>query len=230
MPSVSCFCLVACPFLPFTTPTAFMRTYESSVCFASLYRIITILHLVSSRDISWAKSDVFLWSSVEPSIGIISGCLPVLRPLMMHIMEHWFRFVPVVRKSSTDKSKSSRDFTLNPLETISKKRTRKIKKHDVESTNFTNFTQIEDELEVDAHGAVTQVGKDDKKIRVSVRKDRDETGTWRPDDDEICLTTTTAHRSASEAGVEDRSTEDPDRDRIRITTKFKWDEASQHRH
>ncbi|KZM25429.1 uncharacterized protein EKO05_0000649 [Ascochyta rabiei] len=202
----------------------------SFVCFASLYRIITILRLVSSRDISWAKSDVFLWSSVEPSIGIISGCLPVLRPLMTYILESWFRFVPEVRTNSSKKSKSSRNFTLNPLETISKKRTRKIKKHDLESTNMTNFTQIDEELEVDAHGAVTYVGKEDKKIKVSVRKGRDETGTWRPDDDEMCLTKTTAHRSLSGAGMEDRSKEILDRDGIRMTTKFEWDEASRHRH
>ncbi|KAH6642825.1 hypothetical protein C7974DRAFT_386223 [Boeremia exigua] len=208
----------------------FMFLLGSFVCFASLYRIITILRLVSSRDISWAKSDVFLWSSVEPSIGIISGCLPTLRPLMMYIIENWFSFVPVVSKGSTDRSKSSRDFTLNPLETISKKRTRKIKKPDLESTNITNFTQIDDELGVDAHGAVTHVDKDDKKIRVSVRKDHDKTGNWRPDDDEMCLTTTTVHRSASGAGMEDGSIESLDRDGIRMTTKFEWDEAPQHRH
>lgn len=149
---------------------------------------------------------------------------------MMHILESWFSVVPAVRKSFSNKSKSSRNFTLNPLETISKKRTRKIKMHDLENTNITNFTQIDDELEVDAHGAVTYVGKEDKKIMVSVRKDRDTTGTWRPDDDEICLTTTTVHRSASGAGVEDRSTGSLDRDGIRMTTKFEWDEASQHRH
>ncbi|CAG5180885.1 uncharacterized protein ALTATR162_LOCUS9486 [Alternaria atra] len=44
----------------------------SFVCFASLYRIITIVRLVQTTDISWAKSDVFIWSSVEPSVGIIS--------------------------------------------------------------------------------------------------------------------------------------------------------------
>ncbi|KAJ4359435.1 hypothetical protein N0V95_002182 [Ascochyta clinopodiicola] len=197
----------------------------SFVCFASLYRIITILRLVRSRDISWAKSDVFLWSSVEPSIGIISGCLPVLRPLMMKILESWFKFAPSTRNSS--KQSKSSGFTLSPLETISKKRTRKPRKHDLESTNMTNFTQIDDEVEVDAHGTVTYIGKEEKKTRVSVRQDHDETGTWRPDDDEICLTTTTVHRSSSGAGVEERSTESLDRDGIRMTTKFEWDEASQ---
>ncbi|KAH6876100.1 hypothetical protein BKA58DRAFT_419471 [Alternaria rosae] len=54
-----------------------------SVCFASLYRIITIVRLMAAQDISWKKSDVFIWSSVEPSIGIISGCLPTLQPFFI---------------------------------------------------------------------------------------------------------------------------------------------------
>jgi hypothetical protein len=200
--------------------------YKTSVCFASLYRIITITHLVRTRDISWAKSDVFIWSSVEPSIGIISGCLPTLRPLMMYILESWFGHKPSTQKSSSNKS--SRPYPLNTLETISKKRTRKIsKKDELESTNFTNFTQLEDEVEVDANGAVTSLGKDEKKIRVSIRRDHDDSGTWRPDDDEMCLTTTTIHRSASGTGEEDRSTESLDREGITMTTKFEWDEARQ---
>jgi len=40
---------------------------------------------MASLDVSWKKSDVFIWSSVEPSIGIISGCLPTLHPLLIRI-------------------------------------------------------------------------------------------------------------------------------------------------
>jgi hypothetical protein len=57
--------------------------YLSSVCIASGIRIKVIVDLTKSRDISWAKSDVFIWSSVEPSVGIISCCLPTLRGLMI---------------------------------------------------------------------------------------------------------------------------------------------------
>lgn len=146
---------------------------------------------------------------------------------MMKILESWFGFVPAAHNSSSKQNRSSHELA---LETISKKRTRKIKKHDLDSTNMTNFTMIDDELEVDAHGVVTYVGKEDKKTRASVRKERDEPETWRPDDDEMCLTTTTAQRSSSGAGVEDRSTESLDRDGITMTTKFEWDEAPQHRH
>lgn len=209
---------------PLRTTTA----YKSSVCFASLYRIITITRLVQSRDISWAKSDVFIWSSVEPSIGIISGCLPTLRPLLMYILESCFQFVPSTRKSSS--GKGSRTYPMNPLETISKKRTRKIsKKDDLESTSFTNFTQLEDEVEDDNKGIVTAVMREDKKTRDSVRRDRDHSGAWRPDEDEMCLTITTIHRGGSLHGGagEGQSLDSVEREGITMTKKFEWDEARQ---
>jgi len=110
-----------------------------SVCFASLYRIITITHLVQSKDISWAKSDVFIWSSVEPSIGIISGCLPTLRPLMMKVINALSTRLPSSFKSSQHSESSGP--SLNPLETISKKRTRKINLKDTLGDTINNDTR-----------------------------------------------------------------------------------------
>ncbi|KAI4650296.1 uncharacterized protein J4E79_009565 [Alternaria viburni] len=111
----------------------------SFVCFASLYRIITITHLVQSKDISWAKSDVFIWSSVEPSIGIISGCLPTLRPLMMKVINALSTRLPSSFKSSQHSESSGP--SLNPLETISKKRTRKINLKDTLGDTINNDTR-----------------------------------------------------------------------------------------
>lgn len=114
----------------------FMFLLGSFVCFASLYRIITIVHLTQTTDISWAKSDVFIWSSVEPSIGIISGCLPTLRPLLMHILESFFGYSPSTWRSSG----ATGSHGLSPLETISKKRTRKVNKRDIlEETQITQL-------------------------------------------------------------------------------------------
>lgn len=173
------------------------------------------------------ESDVFIWPSVERSIGIISGCLPTVRALKMHIPESWFKITPSSRKSSSEKS--SEPHPLSPLETISKKRTRKTsKRDDLESTNFTNSTQLEDEVEVDERSAITVVAKDGKKDSYSGKKDRDHSGTWRPDKDEMCLTTTTIHRSASMAGAEERSMENLARDGITMTKKFEWNEALRH--
>lgn len=143
----------------------FMFLLGSFVCFASLYRIITIVHLTQTTDISYAKSDVFIWSSVEPSIGIISGCLPTLRPLLMHILEAVFGYVPASAHASSEGS--------SPLETISKKRTRKINKRDV--LDETQFTQLGDDADTDG-----SAGKD---------RSRFQSGNRRPAEDEMGLTT-----------------------------------------
>ncbi|PVH99474.1 hypothetical protein DM02DRAFT_488481, partial [Periconia macrospinosa] len=70
--------------LPVTQKLGVVLTFllGSFVCFASLYRLMTIIWFADSVDMSWTKSDVFVWSLVEPSVGIISACLPTLRPLL----------------------------------------------------------------------------------------------------------------------------------------------------
>lgn len=193
----------------------------SFVCFASLYRIITITRLVRTRDISWAKSDVFIWSSVEPSVGIISGCLPTLRPLMMRLIESWLKYLP--KKWSSASDDSAPQVQLSPLETISKKKTRKIKKDDL---NSTQHTQMESHIDVNEHGAVPE-RKDGTKLRIRVRKDQENTGNWRPDEEEMCLTTTTVQtkdKDVEESTKDKHSVESAEG--ITMTREFDWDEAT----
>ncbi|KAF2627326.1 hypothetical protein BU25DRAFT_341779 [Macroventuria anomochaeta] len=174
----------------------------SFVCLASMYRIITIARLVKTTDVSWAKSDVFIWSSVEPSIGIISGCLPTLRPLMLQIMQSWFNFIPSGRSSS---GKGSRSISLKPIETIGQKRMRKISEQD--TLGGSQFTELNND------------GDADEERRGHHSR------TWRPDEDEMCRTTTTVHaRNDSRTGTE-RSTPDARDGGINVTKMFEWDEA-----
>ncbi|KAJ4990886.1 hypothetical protein SVAN01_03675 [Stagonosporopsis vannaccii] len=176
----------------------------SFVCFASMYRIITIARLVQSTDISWAKSDVFIWSSVEPSIGIISGCLPTLRPLMLHIMQSWFKFVPSERSSS---GKASRSISLNPIETIGKRRMRKMSRQD--TLGGSQFTDLNDDGDM------------------GEERQRQHSRTWRPDDDEMCCTTTTVRaRSESRVGTGCNTPDERDGNGINVTKEFEWDEAT----
>lgn len=50
---------------------------------------------------------------------------------------------------------------------------------------------------------------------------------WRPDEGEMCLTTTTVHaRSDSRAGTERSSPEARDGGGINVTKEFEWDEAT----
>ena len=190
------------------------RANNCSVCFASLYRIITITRLVQSTDISWAKSDVFIWSSVEPSIGIISGCLPTLRPLMIRVLNTFSSHLPSTRKSSS--GGGSQPYPLNPIETISKKRTRKIsKKDDLEGTL------------VDEVGTLASV-RGERKSWKKTRPTHEHSKSWRPDEDEMCLTTTTVHGSDKgdiQVGIEDLFPAKNDTRGITMTKEFDWDEA-----
>ncbi|GFF55517.1 hypothetical protein CNMCM6936_005640 [Aspergillus lentulus] len=52
------------------------------VCVASVVRIYFMTFLSRSLDITWIMGDVFIWSSVEPCIGIVCACLPTLQPLL----------------------------------------------------------------------------------------------------------------------------------------------------
>lgn len=191
----------------------FMFLLGSFVCFASLYRIITITRLVQSSDISWAKSDVFIWSSVEPSIGIISGCLPTLRPLLMYVKDTCSTHLPSTRKSSSADT-DSQPYALNPLETISKKRTRKISKPD----------DLEHTL-VDDDNVANGPRRSDRKPWNRTKKVDDHSSSWRPDEDEMCLTTTTVHGSDKQLGFEEFVNESQEARGITMTTEFDWDEA-----
>ncbi|KAI0538856.1 hypothetical protein GGR58DRAFT_279818 [Xylaria digitata] len=51
------------------------------VCVVSAVRIWAFYRFTVETDITWVQADVFLLSSVEPAFGIVSACLPSLRPL-----------------------------------------------------------------------------------------------------------------------------------------------------
>ncbi|KAJ2986755.1 hypothetical protein NUW58_g4878 [Xylaria curta] len=51
------------------------------VCVVSAVRIWAFYRFTVEVDLTWVQADVFLLSSVEPAFGIVSACLPSLRPL-----------------------------------------------------------------------------------------------------------------------------------------------------
>jgi hypothetical protein len=53
-----------------------------SVCVASVMRIHYLQVLRTSTDVTYSMGNVFIWSSVEPAIGIVSLCLISLRPTL----------------------------------------------------------------------------------------------------------------------------------------------------
>ncbi|KAJ6005036.1 integral membrane protein Pth11-like protein [Penicillium herquei] len=54
----------------------------SFVCVASIMRIYYMSFLNTDVDVNWIMGDVFVWSTVEPAIGIVCACLPTLQPLL----------------------------------------------------------------------------------------------------------------------------------------------------
>ncbi|CAI7641208.1 unnamed protein product [Penicillium discolor] len=52
------------------------------VCIASLIRIYYLTFLKNSYDYTFVIGNFFLWSIIEPSIGILCACLPTLYPLL----------------------------------------------------------------------------------------------------------------------------------------------------
>lgn len=63
-----------------------------SVCIASIVRIYYMTFLSDSVDITWIMGDVFIWSSVEPCIGILCACLPTMKPLLRYTRSHFSNF------------------------------------------------------------------------------------------------------------------------------------------
>lgn len=74
--------------------------HDCNVCVASIVRIYYLAVFVKTVDITWLMGPVFIWSSVEPSIGILSACLPNLRPLFRGIRQ---KTSSAERSSSADR-------------------------------------------------------------------------------------------------------------------------------
>jgi hypothetical protein len=60
-----------------------------SACVAGVIRIYFLTTMYANDDLTWNQSNAFIWSSVEPCIGIICACLPTLRPLIRRIFPNW---------------------------------------------------------------------------------------------------------------------------------------------
>ncbi|KAF4337767.1 integral membrane protein [Fusarium beomiforme] len=66
------------------------------VCIASAVRVHYLDVFAKAADNTWAMGTVAIWSSVEPSMGIVSACLPSFKSFLRHL-----------RRRSGSKSRSS---------------------------------------------------------------------------------------------------------------------------
>lgn len=67
-------------------PSVKVGTNLISVCAASIVRLHFVTYL-NSPDLTWVMSDVYVWSDVEPCLGIICASLPAVQPLVRSVMK-----------------------------------------------------------------------------------------------------------------------------------------------
>ncbi|KAJ0414238.1 hypothetical protein BJY00DRAFT_318998 [Aspergillus carlsbadensis] len=150
------------------------------VCVATIVRIYTITKMQSSVDITWVIGDAMIWSNVEPCMGIVSACLPTLRPLLRHI--------PGLR-GLTGSSQGNRP---SP------------------STN----PKAEDSMTASAHRSAHRSGPSKR-------------GHFRPEDDEIWLTTDVGRDRRDETcSAKSSGSQEAVAMQIRVNHKFAWSETS----
>jgi hypothetical protein len=84
-----------------------------STCVAGVLRCYAVVIMTENEDIPWNFGRGFIWSSIEPSLGIVSACLPTLRPLARYIFPSGFsssQKASKYKKSDPANASKSRDF------------------------------------------------------------------------------------------------------------------------
>lgn len=108
-----------------------------SACVAGLYRIFVEQRMFASSDLTWGMSQAFIWSSVEPNIGIVCACLPTFRSLMRRFIPKWFA------GSSLDKSGTGAQYGTN---FSSKLRSQTGEFYELSDRNTANKNNSDDEM------------------------------------------------------------------------------------
>ena len=76
------------PLLPSNSWANLLFAYSATV--ASVVRIYFMTFLKTDPDITWIMGDVFVWSTIEPAMGILCACLPTLNPILQMIARSVF--------------------------------------------------------------------------------------------------------------------------------------------
>lgn len=80
-------CLYFAPYLVLDILLTIVR-----VCIASFVRVSYLVKYLNAVDKTWVSGAVSAWSSIESSFGIVSACLPVLRPLYLRYRDRYSRY------------------------------------------------------------------------------------------------------------------------------------------
>ncbi|KAK2805858.1 hypothetical protein FQN51_008632 [Onygenales sp. PD_10] len=158
---------------------------SNSVCVASIIRIHYMTYLSKSPDFTWIMGDVFIWSSVEPSIGIVCACLPTLQPLLHRTVNTIFgsdaaeRFGTGPKRSAAylRQGKSGSAGSKGVLEPAyeATERKRRIKRMQLwpaeDETQLTTTTATHVEMDSLKRNGTSDIDDDDDGMAIRVKKD-----------------------------------------------------------
>ncbi|KAL9045427.1 MAG: hypothetical protein Q9214_001524 [Letrouitia sp. 1 TL-2023] len=102
----------------------------SRVCIGSVYRA-RIVHRISARDATWSDIEPAIWAAVEIKIGIVSACLPTLRPVL-----NWIIYGSPL---SANERRASDETPQNVVD----KPKRRLKHSWLDSLGFTRLTRLD---------------------------------------------------------------------------------------
>ncbi|KAL2038945.1 hypothetical protein N7G274_008285 [Stereocaulon virgatum] len=92
------------------------------VCAVSMVRLAISITTIASKsqgkgfDSTWNSRDIIVWSSVEQSVGVLSACLPTLRPLLGDFLSLSSRTAMTVKTGSgVKKPVVATDSTIRPV-------------------------------------------------------------------------------------------------------------------
>ncbi|GAB1202905.1 hypothetical protein APSETT445_001529 [Aspergillus pseudonomiae] len=82
---------------------------SQSVCIAGIVRLVFLNRNTHSDDATWTVAPVFVWSCVEPSIGIVCACLPTLSPLF----RRWWSSMVTGKSGSASAKQTASGYNLS---------------------------------------------------------------------------------------------------------------------
>ncbi|PSR82755.1 hypothetical protein BD289DRAFT_370835 [Coniella lustricola] len=86
-------------------------TLGSFVCIASIVRIHYLSAFMNAIDVTFVMGPVFIWSSAEPSIGILGACMPSFPPLVRLVKDKAKSGYATYRSNNSTKPISSHTFS-----------------------------------------------------------------------------------------------------------------------
>ncbi|KAJ5179569.1 hypothetical protein N7492_002779 [Penicillium capsulatum] len=126
-------------------------------CVASIVRLHFLTFLGHSIDITWSWGNVWVWSLVEPCVGIVCACLPTFKPIIHSAMKienllylrtnvakmRRASSLPHLRKRSTNASQSSKSSRKDLFEIFDGKTDMGMRHSEVGTTSFAMHVESE---------------------------------------------------------------------------------------